>query len=295
MFKHIIKGLLYLTFMWSFLLPASAENSAGTPPDITADSAIVINADTGTVYYEKNADKREYPASMTKVMTLLLSLEKNHPGHIVSVSHHAADVESTSLYTGEWIAVDQLNYLMMLRSDNGAATALGEYIGGNIPGFAQMMNDKAHALGATNTHFVNANGMPDENHYSTARDMSVIVRYGMSLPAFRKIVSTKSCGITFTRPQTTRLLYNTNKLLFTYDGAIGGKTGWTKAAKGCLASAATRNNITLIAIVMHSATAESRFTESVALLDYGFAKAQSEAQNDRNNTICSGRRKIKAA
>ena len=184
---------------------------------------------------------------------------------------------------------------MMLRSDNGAATALGEYIGGNIPGFAQMMNDKAHALGATNTHFVNANGMPDENHYSTARDMSVIVRYGMSLPAFRKIVSTKSCGITFTRPQTTRLLYNTNKLLFTYDGAIGVKTGWTKAAKGCLASAATRNNITLIAIVMHSATAESRFTESVALLDYGFAKAQSETQNDRNNTICSGRRKIKAA
>ena len=132
MFKHIIKGLLYLTFMWSFLLPVSAENSAGTLPDITADSAIVINADTGTVYYEKNADKREYPASMTKVMTLLLSLEKNHPGHIVSVSHHAADVESTSLHTGEWIAVDQLNYLMMLRSDNGAATALGEYIGGNI-------------------------------------------------------------------------------------------------------------------------------------------------------------------
>ena len=195
MFKHIIKELLCLTFMWSFLLPASAENSAGTPPDVTADSAIVINADTGTVYYEKNADKREYPASMTKVMTLLLSLEKNHPGHIVSVSHHAADVESTSLHTGEWIAVDQLNYLMMLRSDNGAATALGEYIGGNISGFAQMMNDKAHALGATNTHFVNANGMPDENHYSTARDMSVIVRYGMSLPAFRKIVSTKSCGI----------------------------------------------------------------------------------------------------
>lgn len=225
MFKHIIKGLLCLTFMWSFLLPASAENSAGTPPDITADSAIVINADTGTVYYEKNADKREYPASMTKVMTLLLSLEKNYPGHIVSVSHHAADVESTSLHSGEWIAVDQLNYLMMLRSDNGAATALGEYIGGNISGFAQMMNDKAYALGATNTHFVNANGMPDENHYSTARDMSVIVRYGMSLPAFRKIVSTKRCGITFTRPQTTSLLYNTNKLLFTYDGAIGVKTG----------------------------------------------------------------------
>ena len=287
MFKHIIKGLLCLTFMWSFLLPASA--------DITADSAIVINTDTGTVYYEKNADKREYPTSMTKVMTLLLSLEKNYPGHIVSVSHHAADVESTSLHSGEWIAVDQLNYLMMLRSDNGAATALGEYIGGNISGFAQMMNDKAYALGATNTHFVNANGMPDENHYSTARDMSVIVRYGMSLPAFRKIVSTKRCGITFTRPQTTSLLYNTNKLLFTYDGAIGVKTGWTKAAKGCLASAATRNNITLIAIVMHSATAESRFTESAVLLDYGFAKAQSETQNNRSNTICSGRRKIKAA
>ena len=116
MFKHIIKGLLCLTFLWSFLLPASAENSAGTPPDITADSAIVINTDTGTVYYEKNADKREYPTSMTKVMTLLLSLEKNYPGHIVSVSHHAADVESTSLHSGEWIAVDQLNYLMMLLS-----------------------------------------------------------------------------------------------------------------------------------------------------------------------------------
>lgn len=154
-----------LTLLFFTLATLSANAQA---PILTADAAILIDARTGQVLYEKNADKREYPASMTKMMTCILALEKGNPLKTIAISANAANVESTELYGGEWIRLGDLTYQMMLISDNGAATAIAEAIGGNVNHFASMMNEKARAIGAVGTHFVNANGMPDEDHYSTS-------------------------------------------------------------------------------------------------------------------------------
>ena len=252
--------LLILFFLSLTTLPASAA-----APLLTADAAILMDATTGEVLYEKNADKREYPASMTKMMTCILALEKGNPLKTIAISANAANVESTELYGGEWIHLGDLTYQMMLMSDNGAATA----IAGNVNHFAAMMNEKARAIGAESTHFVNANGMPDENHYSTARDMAKIAQYGLRNKDFRQIVSTKSKQVHYERPSKNLPCTNTNHLLFTYDGAIGVKTGYTRAAQGCLTAAATRHGKTLIAVIMHAGW-DSRFTEAATLLDYGF-------------------------
>lgn len=262
---HILIRLLALLFLSLSALTASAAEA----PALTADAAILIDAGTGRVLYEKNADKREYPASMTKMMTCILALEKGNPLKTIAISANAANVESTELYGGEWIHLGDLTYQMMLISDNGAATAIAEAIGGNVNHFASMMNEKARAIGAVGTHFVNANGMPDENHYSTARDMAKIAQYGLRNKDFRQIVSTKSKQVHYERPNKNLPCTNTNHLLFTYDGAIGVKTGYTRAAQGCLAAAATRHGKTLIAVIMHAGW-DSRFTEAAALLDYGF-------------------------
>lgn len=262
-----MKFLIHLLIL--FFLSLTTLPAAAAAPLLTADAAILMDAKTGEVLYEKNADKREYPASMTKMMTCILALEKGNPLKTIAISANAANVESTELYGGEWIHLGELTYQMMLISDNGAATAIAEAIVGNVNHFASMMNEKARAIGAESTHFVNANGMPDENHYSTARDMAKIAQYGLRNKEFRQIVSTRSKQVHYERPSKNLPCTNTNHLLFTYDGAIGVKTGYTRAAQGCLAAAATRNGRTLIAVIMHAGW-DSRFTEAAALLDHGF-------------------------
>ena len=243
---------------------------AAEVPPLTADAALLMDADSGTILYEKNSTKKEYPASMTKMMTCILALEKGDPYHMLTISPNAAQVESTELYGGEWIRLSDLTYQMMLISDNGAATAIAEAIGGNVNHFADMMNEKAKSIGCENTHFVNANGMPDENHYSTAEDMAKIARYGLQNKKFRDIVATKSKQVHYENPQKNLYCGNTNELLYTYPGCIGIKTGYTRAAAGCLTAAATRNGKTLLVVIMHSKDYDTRFTEAAALLDYGF-------------------------
>lgn len=239
-------------------------------PDITADAAVIMDAAGGRFLYEKNGTKKEYPASMTKIMTCILSIEKGNPYKTVSVSSNAADVESTALTGGEWLSLGDLQNQMMMLSDNGAATAIAENTAGSLPAFADMMNEKAKAIGMTGTHFVNANGMPDENHYSTAEDMARLARYAMENKTFRRIVSTKRKQIRYIRPAEIFTCKNSNELLYTYPGATGIKTGWTRAAGGCLAASAIRDNHELIVIVMHSRDTDSRFAEAAELLDYGF-------------------------
>lgn len=239
-------------------------------PDITADAAVIMDAANGRFLYEKNGTKKEYPASMTKIMTCILSIEKGNPYKTVSVSSNAADVESTALNGGEWLSLGDLQNQMMMISDNGAATAIAENTAGSLPAFADMMNEKAKAIGMTGTHFVNANGMPDENHYSTAEDMARLARYAMENKNFRRIVSTKRKQIRYIRPAEIFTCENSNELLYTYPGATGIKTGWTRAAGGCLAASAIRDNHELIVIVMHSRDTDSRFAEAAELLDYGF-------------------------
>ena len=272
--KRIYTALLSLVLLlvWSAVAMAAA-------PDITADAAIVIDEATGQVLYEKNADKREYPASMTKMMTCILALEKSSPDQLVTVSRYAAEVECTRLYPGYTLRMADILQQMMMISDNGAATAVGEAVGGDEATFAAMMNEKAQAIGAVNTHFVNMNGMPDANHYSTARDMAKIAAYAMHNDAFRQIVGTKAKNIYYIAPQGHKTYCrNTNELLESYPGCTGIKTGWTSAARGCLSAAAKRGDKELIAVVMHSDDDETRFSEAAALLDYGFEQEEEAAK-----------------
>ena len=272
--KKIYVSLLSLALLlvWSAVAMAAA-------PSITADAAIVIDEATGQVLYEKNADKREYPASMTKMMTCILALEKSSPDQLVTVSRYAADVECTRLYPGYTLRMADILQQMMMISDNGAATAVGEAVGGDEATFAAMMNEKAQAIGAVNTHFVNMNGMPDANHYSTARDMAKIAAYAMHNDAFRQIVGTKAKNIYYIAPQGHKTYCrNTNELLESYPGCTGIKTGWTSAARGCLSAAAKRGDKELIAVVMHSDDDETRFSEAAALLDYGFEQEEEAAK-----------------
>ena len=272
--RHVRRQLPSMIVLLLILFAVSTQALAAVPPEITADAAIVVDTGSGRVLYEKNADKREYPASMTKMMTCLLAIESGRLGSIVEVSPNAAAVECTRMHPGDQIRMQDLITQMMLISDNGAATAVGESLsGGDIDYFAERMNRRATSLGMTNTHFVNANGMPDDDHYSTARDMEKLAAAAFQNQIFRKIVSTKEANIYYVRP-AGRVEYcvNTNELLGNYEGMVGGKTAWTSAARGCLTVAADRDSHELIAVVMHSDDDESRFLEAAALLDYGFAQ-----------------------
>ena len=257
--------------------PAPAAARALVPPpasvrSMTADAAILMNAKTGEVLYEKNSDKREYPASMTKMMTCILSVESGRPDLTVTITPFAADVESTRVSPGEQARLKDLTRQMMLISDNGAALAIAETLGGTEARFAAMMNAKAREIGAFHTNFVNPNGMPDANHYSTARDIALIAAYGLRNPEFRKIVGTKASTIYYLYPTGYKTYCeNTNALLYDYPGCTGLKTGWTRAARGCLAASAVRGDTELIAVVMHSDDEDTRAAEAAALLDYGFS------------------------
>lgn len=267
--RQNILSLLVAFIMLSIL----STKTVAAAPEISADAAILLDVNTGETLYEKNADKREYPASLTKIMTAILAIENGRMDRIVEISSNAADVESTRLRGGERIRLLDLINQMMLISDNGCATAVGESLtGGDVDYFAQLMNRRAAEMGTTGTHFVNANGMPDSNHYTTARDMGIIARYALGNEEFRKIIGTAAKNIYYIEPQG-RVEYceNTNRLLTTYAGCIGGKTGWTNAARGCLMVAASRNGRELLAVVLHSYDDETRFSESAALLDYGFS------------------------
>ncbi len=260
--------------MIMLLLNISIITEAAEKPIIQADSAILIEATTGRVIYEKNADEVRPPASMTKMMTCILGLENLTKRTLVPISETAAYAEDNNFYwtPGDVIRAEELMLGMMLVSDNGAAIAIAQSIAGNIADFAAMMNDKAYELGCTNTHFANPNGLSNDNHYSTARDMSRIAMYGMSVPDFRDIVSMKKAIIHWQSPADKwSEAETTNDLIGVYDGANGIKTGWTRAAGGCLAASAVRGNTELIAVVMHSPDNDTRFKDAAKLLDYGFS------------------------
>ena len=263
-----------------FCLPVSlAESKAGMekedlPPKIMAQSAILIEASTGRMIYEKNADEKRPPASMTKMMTCILGLEKLSPRTPVVINFLAAGTEDSSLGLQPSDIVNAGNLLtgMMMVSDNGAAVALAKKMAGSVPEFAVLMNEKAVELGCKDTHFENPNGLPNENHYSTARDMAKIAAFGMKQKEFREIVSQQSGVMRWDIPNGKfMMLENTNELLKSYDGMNGIKTGWTNAAGGCLAASARRNGVELIAVIMHSETQDSRFEDAGKLLDYGFS------------------------
>ncbi len=274
-------GLRWLRFILFFILCiCSGLPSAAAEPQVSAEAAILVEASTGRVLYEKNADTQEYPASMTKMMTCILALENGRLDGSVTISPAAAATEYSELglEAGDKIRLSELLTGMMLESDNAAAVAVAEQLASSVPAFAAQMNAKARELGARQTNFMNPNGLPDDSHYSTARDMMYIARYGMRNPLFRQIVGTKAKRIQWQLPAGKYVdAENTNELLGSYPGMIGIKTGWTSEAGGCLAAAAQRGNVTLIAIVMDSSDADQRFADVAALFDYGFPRVRMAA------------------
>jgi serine-type D-Ala-D-Ala carboxypeptidase (penicillin-binding protein 5/6) len=239
--------------------------------DLTAKSAILIEASTGKVIYEKNAEQRLPPASTTKLMTLIAALETGKMDDIVTASENAAQTEGSTIWLGpgEKMKMLDLLYGIILVSGNDATVAVAEHISGSVPKFAALMNRKASVIGAKDTHFTNPNGLPDEQHYSTAHDLARITAYGYKNPMFTKIVGTINKVIPWPGKDHDRDLYNENKLLWQYEGGNGGKTGYTDAAGRCLVAGAKRNGVQLIAVVLDS---DYMWTDSIRLLDYGFTQ-----------------------
>ena len=269
----------WLALPAAFFFACSTALASPELPEINADAAIVIEASTGRVVYEKNADERRYPASLTKMMTAILALENGKPDEMVLISRRAVDEEyhQLSYAVGDVLTLSEALEGMLLCSENGLAQAVAENVAPTYSDFIRQMNRRAAELGAGDTQFVNASGMPDDSHYSTARDMVRIARWGWMLPEFRRLVSEGEGVIEWEKPYGRQLpTENTNELLGEYEGMCGIKTGWTSQAGGCMAAAAMRDGLTLLAIVMHSDSVKARFDDTRALLDYGFEALQAE-------------------
>ena len=232
---------------------------------ISAQKAILMDGETGRILYEKDADSRSLIASTTKIMTALVVCEQCNVLDRMRIPKEAVGIEGSSMYLqeGEILTIQELLYGMMLHSGNDAAVALAIYCGGTVEGFAQLMNDKAHRLGLTGTHFENPNGLDSPGHYSTARDLAILTAYAMQNPIFAQTVSTKNVRI------GQRSLQNHNKLLWRVDGADGVKTGYTKAAGRILVSSAQREGRRLICVTINDG---NDWADHQALLEDGFSR-----------------------
>ena len=282
----ILRIAAVMTFVCLIFAGSPLSAFAAGEPSITADSAIVVEATTGRVVYEKNADEVRPPASMTKIMTCILGLEEMRPHTLITISPVVATTEDAFFdwQPGEQMEAQDVLQAMMLISENGAAVAAAQQMAGTIPLFSQMMNKKAKEIGCEHTNFANPNGLPNSNHYSTARDMAKIAMYCMRNPEFRKLAGAQTGIARWASPRGKYVeLENTNELLETYEGATGMKTGWTSAAGGCLAASAKRNGVELIAIIMHADDTHTRFDDARKVLDYGFSqiKLQKGVNKDR--------------
>lgn len=232
---------------------------------LSAQKAILVDTVTGRPIYQLNSNSRSLIASTTKIMTALLVCEQCNVLDRMRVPAQAVGIEGSSMYlqAGEILTIQELLYGLMMSSGNDAAVALAIYCGGNVEGFCGMMNDKAKALGMTQTHFSNPNGLDAVDHYSTARDLGILAAYAMENPIFAKTVSTK------TIKAGERYLRNHNKLLWLYEGADGVKTGYTKAAGRILVSSAKRDNRRLVAVTIND---PNDWQDHQALLNRGFSE-----------------------
>ncbi len=284
--RRIIITILIIV-LTGFSAPAYGEETAEqqSPPEISAQTAIMIEANSGEVLYEKNAEQKAYPASITKIMTALLAIENGTLDNKVEVSDNATGVEGSSIYleTGEKISLRDLVYGLMLRSGNDAAIAISEEIGGSTENFVILMNKKARELGAFNTHFVNPNGLHNPDHYTTARDMALIAMAAMKNPEFKKVAAAKS-WVTDRGSGKYNYFYNKNKVVYQYDGGTGIKIGYTKAAGRTLVASSERNGMELICVVMN---APDWFQDTYKLMDYAFSQYETAK-------ILEGQRPVKA-
>lgn len=275
--KVVCYLLVCLVLAVSFPVSVAAENTDELPEDaVLAKAALLMSLDTGEVLYARNEKEHLSPASVTKIMTILLVLEALEDGQITLQDTVTASAEAVAmggsqiwLEVGEQMTVEELFKAVVVASANDACTALAEYVGGSVTGFVKMMNDRAQALGLTDTVFENCNGLDDTvvNHYSCAYDLAVIAREVMRHPL---ITDYTGIWLDHLRGGKTEL-NNTNKLVNSYTGITGLKTGTTSNAGFCVAATAERDGMGLVAVVLGAETSEDRFDTATNLLDYGFA------------------------
>ncbi len=266
----------------SYYLPVESNEIPGWPqgPQVQAESAILMDVDYGVCLYEKNIHQKQYPASITKIMTALLTAENANLSDVVTFSENAVyGIEPESSHigidVGEQLTVEQCLYGLMLASANEVAMGLAEHVAGSVEAFVEMMNQRAAQLGCKNTHFVNPHGLHDENHYVTAYDMALIAREAFHNRTFLNVVTTVYYEIPPTNmEEETRYLLNHQKLLsdeeLYYTGCRGGKTGYTDQALNTLVTFAKRDNCTLVCVNLKT-NGTPIYMDTTALLDYGFA------------------------
>ena len=273
--KKII-SLITVIFLLAGIFPKPVHAEELT---LTAKSAVLIDSISGEVICEKDPHAKMYPASMTKIMTMLLCMEKLHSGELslsdkITISPDATKMGGTQLFleTGEVRTVEDLLYVVAVESANDAATALGIHIGGSIGGFADMMNKKAKELGMNDSNFVNACGLHEDEHYTSAYDMAILSKELLKYEDIYTYISTWMKDVYIGKNNDIlRRLANTNKLLSRYEHIDGIKTGYTSQSGHCMSATGKVGETRLIAVVMHSENSEKRFEDAIKLLDYGFS------------------------
>lgn len=249
--------------------------------DIASDTGILMDADTGTVLFDKGGDQQRYPASITKIMTLLVAVENSSMDEQVTftetgVRNVAADSSNINSKVGEVMTMQDCLHALMIISANDAAAQIAEHVGGTEQNFIDMMNQRAAEIGCTNTHFTNSSGLPDENHYSSAKDMALIFREGLKNKDFRSVIGDADYTIQPTNMTSDKRVMHTHHPMFApesdiyYPDCVGGKTGFTNLAAHTLVTAVEQNGTTYIAVVMHGVELSTCCLDSKALFDYGF-------------------------
>lgn len=275
--KKTLVALLVLTVLFH-LFPARAK-AASDPPFLVSQSAVLMDAATGQVLYEKNMDEGLYPASITKILTVLLALENSSLSDAVTVTDAVLsvprDTTHISLTPGEQVTMEQLVYAAFLESANDACVAIAVHVAGSIGAFCEMMNKRALEAGATNSHFANPHGLFAENHTTTAHDMAAITREALKNPEFLKVFTSRSYEMPPNNKQSEKRYFSTKLDFFkdtpyAYSKAIGGKNGWITAAGHTLVTAAESDGVRLICVVMKSEAPGDKFADTIALFNYGF-------------------------
>ena len=272
----------------------SFANEDNAPLSVSSKSAILMDVGSGQILYEKNAHDKLPPASVTKVMTMLLICEALDSGKItlddsVQISDNAASMGGSQIFleAGEVQKVDTLLKGIAVASANDGCVAMAEYIGGSVESFVDMMNAKAKELNMKDTNFVNTNGLPVDNHYTSAHDIAIMSRELLKHDVISKYLTTWMDQVEVGKKQITVGLANTNKLIKHYQGATGVKTGFTQQAKYCLSASAKRGDTHLVAVTLGAETSPERFKDATSLLNFGFANYESVKLCSKNDNIAT--------
>ena len=308
-FSLIIFAIILCSTFSYTLAVTLAEKTNELEKNLSSEAVLLMEASTGKVVYEKNGYEKKYPASTTKIMTAILAIEHCNLNETATASEFAINsvpsgYSTANIQIGETLSVKDLLYALMLQSANESAVILAEHVSGSQEAFANLMNEKAKELGCKNTHFINPNGIHNEDHYSTAYDLALIAQYAMKNQTFRDIVKTTSFTLpaTTSYPSESRTYANTNNLIiydarnrpdnYYYKYATGIKTGYTSAAKNCLVASAEKNGIEYISVVLGaSITYEStgsvshRYVDTISLFDYAFDNFSFRKLKSANNLI----------